>query len=140
MALVSKIKKVSAQPSIVYFSDFKNDLDLNAKADVGSLINEDSVKNSIKSLLLTDKGERFFDPLLGSDIRKMLFENFTPATEQIVSDLIKTTIKNYEPRAEVLEIKVTSDIDNNSMYINIIFNVINKAEPINLELILNRIR
>ena len=108
--------------------------------DLLSYKNEDSVKRSIRNILLTDKGERFFNPTFGSDIRKMLFENFSPSTEQVVADLIKTAIGNHEPRANVIDVNVSGNPDQNSMYINIVFSVINKAEPVTLELILNRIR
>ena len=70
----------------------------------------------------------------------MLFENFTPATEQILKDLIKTAIKNFEPRAEVLDVKVFGNPDQNSVALTIIFSVINKSEPVTLELTLNRVR
>lgn len=142
MALV--IKKAKSTPQTarpVTYSDFYSNFDLElVKKDLLSYKNEDSVKRSIRNILLTDKGERFFNPTFGSDIRKMLFENFSPSTEQVVADLIKTAIGNHEPRANVIDVNVSGDPDQNSMYINIVFSVINKAEPVTLELILNRIR
>ena len=142
MALV--IKKAKSTPQTarpVTYSDFYTNFDLElVKKDLLSYKNEDSVKRSIRNILLTDKGERFFNPTFGSDIRKMLFENFSPSTEQVVADLIKTAIGNHEPRANVIDVNVSGDPDQNSMYINIVFSVINKAEPVTLELILNRIR
>lgn len=142
MALV--IKKAKSTPQTarpVTYSDFYSNFDLElVKKDLLSYKNEDSVKRSIRNILLTDKGERFFNPTFGSDIRKMLFENFSPSTEQVIADLIKTAIGNHEPRANVIDVNVSGDPDQNSMYINIVFSVINKAEPVTLELILNRIR
>ena len=142
MALV--IKKAKSTPQTarpVTYSDFYSNFDLElVKKDLLSYKNEDSVKRSIRNILLTDNGERFFNPTFGSDIRKMLFENFSPSTEQVVADLIKTAIGNHEPRANVIDVNVSGDPDQNSMYINIVFSVINKAEPVTLELILNRIR
>jgi len=142
MALVIKKTKSTPQTATpVIYSDFYSNLDLElVKKDLLSYKNEDSVKRSIRNILLTDKGERFFNPTFGSDIRKMLFENFSPATEQVIADLIKTAIGNHEPRANVINVNVSGDPDQNSMYINIVFSVINKAEPVTLELILNRIR
>ena len=142
MAIVVRKTKTTPQTSkpIVY-SDFYSNFDLElVKRDLLSYKNEDSVKRSIRNILLTDKGERFFNPTFGSDIRKMLFENFSPSTEQVVADLIKTAIGNHEPRANVIDVNVSGNPDQNSMYINIVFSVINKAEPVTLELILNRIR
>ena len=142
MAIVIRKTKTTPQTAkpLVY-SDFYSNFDLElVKKDLLSYKNEDSVKRSIRNILLTDKGERFFNPTFGSDIRKMLFENFSPSTEQVVADLIKTAIGNHEPRANVLDVNVSGNPDQNSMYINIVFSVINKAEPVTLELILNRIR
>jgi phage baseplate assembly protein W len=142
MAIVVRKTKITPQTAkpLVY-SDFYSNFDLElVKKDLLSYKNEDSVKRSIRNILLTDKGERFFNPTFGSDIRKMLFENFSPSTEQVVADLIKTAIGNHEPRANVIDVNVSGNPDQNSMYINIVFSVINKAEPVTLELILNRIR
>lgn len=142
MAIVVRRTKTTPQAAkpLVY-SDFYSNFDLElVKKDLLSYKNEDSVKRSIRNILLTDKGERFFNPTFGSDIRKMLFENFSPSTEQVVADLIKTAIGNHEPRANVIDVNVSGNPDQNSMYINIVFSVINKAEPVTLELILNRIR
>jgi len=142
MAIVVRKTKTTPQTAkpLVY-SDFYSNFDLESvKKDLLSYKNEDSVKRSIRNILLTDKGERFFNPTFGSDIRKMLFENFSPSTEQVVGDLIKTAIGNHEPRANVIDVNVSGNPDQNSMYINIVFSVINKAEPVTLELILNRIR
>ena len=142
MAIVVRKTKTTPQAAkpLVY-SDFYSNFDLElVKKDLLSYKNEDSVKRSIRNILLTDRGERFFNPTFGSDIRKMLFENFSPSTEQVVADLIKTAIGNHEPRANVIDVNVSGNPDQNSMYINIVFSVINKAEPVTLELILNRIR
>ena len=142
MAIVVRKTKTTPQAAkpLVY-SDFYSNFDLElVKKDLLSYKNEDSVKRSIRNILLTDRGERFFNPTFGSDIRKMLFENFSPSTEQVVADLIKTAIGNHEPRANVIDVNVSGNPDQNSMYINIVFSVINKAEPVTLELILYRIR
>ena len=142
MALVVRTSKSTPRfVKPVLYSDVYSNLDIElVKNDLLKLENEESVKNSIKNILLTDKGERFFNPTFGSDIRRMLFENFTPATEQILKDLIKTAIKNFEPRAEVLDVKVFGNPDENSVALTIIFSVINKSEPVTLELTLNRVR
>ena len=139
--VVRKTKSTPQTAKPIVYSDFYSNFDLElVKRDLLSYKNEDSVKRSIRNILLTDRGERFFNPTFGSDIRKMLFENFSPSTEQVVADLIKTAIGNHEPRANVIDVNVSGNPDQNSMYINIVFSVINKAEPVTLELILNRIR
>jgi len=142
MALVIRTTKTSPRSlKPVIYSDFYNNLETeNIKNDLLILQNEESVKTSIKNILLTDLGERFFNPTFGSEIRRVLFENFTIATEQIVRDLIKTAINNFEPRANVIDVKVNGNPDQNSLSITLLFSVINKSEPVTLELTLNRVR
>jgi len=125
----------------VDFSDVETRFAFQAiKKDLVPVINEDSVKQSLKNIIFTSKGERFFNPNFGSDILLMLFENITPATEQIFTDLIKTAVSNHEPRANLIDVNVNPYPDENSVLISIIFSTLNSAEPITLDLILNRIR
>lgn len=142
MALVIRSNKSTPRnsKSLTYsdlYSNFNYDL---VKKDLLYLENEESIKNSIKNILLTDKGERFFNPTFGSDVKKMLFENFSSATEQIIRDLVKTCIKNFEPRANVIDVKVEEYLDQNSISLTILFSVINKTEPVTLEFTLDRVR
>lgn len=124
-----------------YFSDFFTDLDIHpVKKDLVRHTNEEAVKTSIRNLLSTNRGERLFNVTLGSDIRGMLFENFSSATERVMEQLIRNVIDNYEPRARVEDVRVLSDDDGHSLTATIIFSIINKQEPITLEIILNRIR
>lgn len=123
------------------FSDFFTDFDIHpVKKDLVRHVNEEAVKRSIKNLLMTNRKERFFNSDLGSDIKALLFENASPATEQICKEFIKTTIENFEPRARILDIRVAIEEDQHLMTATIVFSVINKQEPIILEVILNRIR
>lgn len=141
MALVIRNQKNTTRNSTTIYSDFYDSFSIESvKKDLISVKNEESIKQSIKNLLLTDRGERFFNPTLGSDIKYSLFENYTSATEQILTDLVKTCIKNFEPRANVIDVKVFGNPDNNSISLTILFSVINKSEPITLELTLNRVR
>lgn len=142
MALVIRNNNTSPQLSKnILYSDFKTSFKFSyVKRDLEQDVNEEAVKTSIKNILLTNRGERFFNPSFGSDIRSVLFENFTSATEQILSDLVKNAINNFEPRANIIEVLVNGDPDNNQVYITIIFSIINKSEPITFEIILNRVR
>jgi len=124
-----------------YFSDFFTDLDIHPiKKDLVRYTNEEAVKTCIRNLLSTNRGDRLFNVTLGSDIRSMLFENFSPATEKVIEQHIRNTIDNYEPRARVEDVRVVSDDLNYTLTATIVFSIINKQEPITLELILNRIR
>jgi len=123
------------------YSDFRKDLlQSPLSADIVILKDEDAVKDSIKNLILTDPGERPMQPFLGGGIREMLFENITPATLKLIKDKIKTTIELYEPRAELIDISVKSNIDDNVVSVIIQFYIINRQQPITLDVILERIR
>jgi phage baseplate assembly protein W len=123
------------------FSDFNTSLithpvkkDLALKTDVKAVV------QSLKNLLLTDKGERLFQPNIGSNIRQLLFENFTPQTTTLLKQFIAETIDNHEPRANLLDVSVSPDPDNNSLMVSLIVEVINNQDPVTLNLVLERIR
>lgn len=138
MIITPALKKQEA-----VYSDLRKDMLLNpVNADVSRFTDEESVKESIRNLLLTGNGERLFNPSLGSPIRKMLFDNILyPETKFIVQDIITTTIKNYEPRCELISVDINLDDYNpNSVTITITFRVINIQRPITLNVVLSRVR
>jgi phage baseplate assembly protein W len=127
--------------SRVIYSDFTNDLDFNpVSEDVAVKLNENSIKQSIKNILFTDRGERFFQPNLGGNIRAMLFENITPQLLVSMKQQISTTIKTHEPRCNLIDVVCSAAEDENGVYVSIVFNVINKQEPVVLEVVLERVR
>lgn len=142
MALVTRVKtSTPVRRKQELYSDFFTDLlSLDVTRDIAKAVNEDAVKQSIRNLLLTNRGDRLFNNTLGSDIYSLLFENSSPALEQTLSDYIKTTIENYEPRAELIDVIVDSEADEHEVLVVINFRVLNKTEPVSLELVLNRIR
>ena len=127
--------------SMVIYSDFTNDLDFNpVSEDVAVKLNENSIKQSIKNIMFTDRGERFFQPNLGGNIRAMLFENITPQLLVSMKQQISTTIKTHEPRCNLIDVVCSAAEDENGVYVSIVFNVINKQEPVVLEVVLERVR
>lgn len=108
--------------------------------DIQLATDEDAVKQSIINILLTNRGERLFNSSFGSDINRLLFENATPQTSAALLELIKLTIENFEPRADLLDVVVSPLPDNNAYSITVVFGIINKTEPITLEFLLNRVR
>jgi phage baseplate assembly protein W len=137
-----------------YYSDF---LDSFAKTPIGDqlgrIVNEKSVSQALKNLIYTNLGERLFQPNVGSNVNKLLFD---PNDETSLTNLqlyIETTIKNNEPRVNLLGIDIRSIIkpaeplnkgsyiDNeNYVEVTIVYNVINNPAPVNLSLILKRVR
>lgn len=108
--------------------------------DASMVQNEDAVKQSIINIMLTNVGERVYNPTFGSEINRLLFENVTPQTTSTLSNLIRTAIENFEPRARVIDIVASPLPDNNAYTVSIVFSVINKTDPVYLEFLLNRVR
>lgn len=109
-------------------------------ADLTRVVNEQAIKQSIRNLLLTDKGERLFQPNLGSDIKAMLFENVTPISLKVAENHIKEFISLHEKRCDLISVTVSSNIDSNAVEISILFNVINRSDIIQFNVILDRVR
>ena len=74
--------------------------------DLPVLVNERAISRSVRNLVETIPTERYFNSLIGTDIRDSLFENFTPLTVTVIEDQIRTTISNYEPRVNNVSIEV----------------------------------
>ena len=124
--------------------DFK-DLDLNfnihpVRKDISKSIGPMAVVNSIKNLILTNHYERPFQPDIGSNVRRLLFENLDNITATTIKDEIERTIVNYEPRATVKTINVTADYDNNGFKVYLEFFIVNQTTPIIINFLLERIR
>ena len=125
----------------IFYADFTNNLDLNPLTGyLAKTTNDNAIKNSIKNLILTGNGERFFDSTIGSKMATLLFEPIDVVTAELVRSTIKETIENHEPRANIVDINVQAIAENNSYYVKVIFKIINIPEDITLDLILNRVR
>ena len=101
--------------------------------DIGVLKNADAIKRSVRNLVQTIPSERFFNSTLGSDVRDSLFEN-SPGfidfgTASIIERQIQTTIENFEPRIDNLEINVNPRPDSNDFEIVVFFDIIGQAFP-----------
>lgn len=125
----------------VIYSDFFNDLDIHPiSEDIAVKTNENAIRQSIRNLILTDTGERRMQPNLGGNIRKLLFENYTPQTVVTVKERIRNLIKEEEPRAFLRDLVVTSMEDSNAIAITVVFSVINREELVSMEVVLERVR
>ena len=123
------------------YSDFKKDLKRSPiSQDVALLKDEDAVKESIRNLILTDPGERLMQPFIGGGIRALLFENVTPGILKLIEERVKNTINTYEPRCELIDVTVSSIIDDNTVRVSVTFYIKNSNQPIELDVILERIR
>jgi phage baseplate assembly protein W len=121
------------------------DLDLSftahpIKKDVNTFVDDTAIINSIKNLILTNHYERPFNPDLGSNVRKLLFENIDAVTAIMIEREITQTIANFEPRVSVIGTTVIPDYTNNGFNIQLYFNIINRTEPITINFFLERAR
>jgi len=121
------------------------DLDLNftihpVKKDINTYKNEYAVINSIKNLVLTNHYERPFQPEIGSNIRRLLFENVDSVTAAQIEREITEVIGNFEPRAEVSQVIVVPAPDENTYKVTLEFFIINSTAPITINFFLERIR
>ena len=121
------------------------DLDLNftihpVKKDINKFKGELAVINSIKNLVLTDHYERLFQPDVGSNVRRLLFESLDNITAASIEREIQQTIANYEPRVRVSKINTIADFDKNGFNVHMEFFIINRTDPISINFFLERIR
>ena len=91
--------------------------------DLPVLINERAIVRSVRNLVETIPTERFFNPLLGTDIRDSLFENFSRITVTVIEDQIRDTIRNFEPRVDEIGIEVVGRPDDNALDIKVLFTI-----------------
>ena len=100
----------------------------------------EAVKRSIRNLILTNKYERPFQPNIDGGVTGYLFELATPHIIHDIESAVRNCIYNHEPRAQVLDVFVSGDIDNNGFSVSINFRVINTPDPVTVELFLERLR
>jgi len=86
--------------------------------------NETAIARSIRNLVFTLPGERFFNENLGSRISNSLFENIDNTSAGIIQDEIENTIQNYEPRVDLISVEVLPNYEENSFDVNITYNIV----------------
>ena len=94
-----------------FYSDIDWNLERETTNDIKVVEDAVSINQSIKNILLTNRGEVFFDPLFGSGIRQLLFEKMDIVTEYLLEQEINYAIENYEPRIKINNIDIESNYD-----------------------------
>ena len=97
--------------------------------DLIAIKNENAIARSIRNIVFTTPGEKFFNQSFGSRISESLFENIDEITATIIVDEIRQSIDNYEPRVEVDDVKAFPDYENNSFDVTITYDVIGSEIP-----------
>ena len=95
--------------------------------DLIAVKNETAIARSLRNLVLTAPGERFFNENLGSNVNNLLFENMDDVTASSIKDEIQNTINNYEPRVKLLRTQVSPNFE------TLEFDVVIKYEIIGVE-------
>ena len=134
--LSNKLKKITNK-------DF--DLSFRRHPSTGKLLmkkDDESVKQAVKNLIMTNRYERPFRPEFGGDVRRRLFDNFDSIDVSAYENQIETAIENYDARVslEPYSIQIQEKRDDNAMNITIRFRNTLTLNDVNLDVNLNRVR
>ena len=97
--------------------------------DLPILKNESAIRRSVRNLVETIPTERFFNPLLGSNVRSSLFDFVDYGTASLIKDQVETTISNFEPRVENVFVSVDPFPDSNEFNISVTYDIIGQELP-----------
>ena len=97
--------------------------------DLPVLSNERAIVRSVRNLVETIPTERFFDSNMGTNIRAMLFENFSGSDVMIIEDMVRNTVRNYEPRVGDIGVEVDASPDDNTISVRVLFSIIGLEAP-----------
>ena len=141
MAISRADSKPNLKNNNIVYSDFTNNFIKNPITNQLICIkNEDAVKQAFKNLILTNIGERFFNPFFGSNVERTEFELFGPFVVEDLTRYINDAAKQFESRVSLANVTFSPQPDSNEMAINIVFYIINTTEPQNMSIFLQRLR
>ena len=92
--------------------------------DLIALKNANAIARSVRNIVFTIPGEKFFDETFGTNINKSLFDNIDDLSASLVVDQIRESITNFEPRVRLVDVKAFPDFDNNSFDVVIVYEII----------------
>jgi phage baseplate assembly protein W len=92
--------------------------------DIIGLKNESAIARSVRNLVFTLPGERFFNENLGSKVSRSLFENMDEISASVIQDEITNTINNYEPRVNLINVVVSPNYDENEFNVTINYRIV----------------
>ena len=107
------------------FKDISMSFEVNPITDdIIGVKNDTAIARSIRNLVLTSPGDRFFNPKLGSEVNEILFDTVDDISAAVIRDEIEQTIIKFEPRVKLEDVKVKGDFDNNQFDVTITYDVI----------------
>jgi|LWDU01.1.fsa_nt_gi phage baseplate assembly protein W len=108
--------------------------------DLGTKTEINAVKQSVLNILKTNHGEKLFQPYFGANLRLYLFENINSVTVTALVNDIKEAITNFEPRVEILNVKVNTIDDQNRISITVVVKIISTSSIVNIDTSIERLR
>ena len=97
--------------------------------DLIALKNSSAIARSIRNIVFTQPGEKFFNPNFGSRVSESLFDNVDNASADVIRDQIRSSIRNFEPRVNLLRVVVAPNFDENEMNVKITYEIIGIDVP-----------
>ena len=97
--------------------------------DLIAIKNENAIARSLRNIVYTLPGEKFFNQSFGSRITESLFENIDEITATIIVDEIRESINIYEPRVKLIDVKAFPDYENNGFDVIIIYDIVGSEVP-----------
>lgn len=92
--------------------------------DLIEVKNENAIARSLRNLVFTLPGERFFNQNLGSKVSQSLFESISEVSASVIQDEIRNTIQNYEPRVNLIDVNVSPNDEYNEFNVTIRYYII----------------
>lgn len=132
-------KPITASKSRTY-KDVDCSFEKRPSGDVYKKTDAAAVKQSVRNLLLTNRGEKPFQPYFGSRLQRLIFSLDTETDESDVEQVVREAIGNYEPRARVLSVTAKFSPDYNSANVTVNFRVVNTLEDVSVTVTIARIR
>ncbi len=97
--------------------------------DIGVIFNERAINQSVRNIVQTIPGEKFFNPNFGSDVRGQLFENASYAVAFAIEEQIKTSLENFEPRIDGIIVKANLSPDRNEFDVTVTYDIVGQEIP-----------
>ena len=97
--------------------------------DLIAIKNENAIARSIRNIVFTTPGEKFFNASFGSRITESLFDNIDEITATIIVDEIRESIETYEDRVQLIDVLADPDFENNSFDLTITYEIIGRNIP-----------
>ncbi|MHA2277757.1 MAG: GPW/gp25 family protein [Candidatus Kariarchaeaceae archaeon] len=109
--------------------------------DLIALKNEQAIARSLRNIVFTTPGEKFFNETFGSRISDALFDNVDDISASLIIDEIRQSITNFEPRVDLLDVRAEPNFDNNEFNVRIVYNIVGVDVPVqDLQFVLQQTR